>query len=244
MMKLESVYKRLHDLYVNTALRENNDIKELLEEIEKDIALDTCYKVSPRNRVNAIKRIIKSIPKEREYIKGFGYLMDFDKSMMDNNKFVITDSYHLVCIKEDINNLFNMDLKLITLNEVLMEKFGKDKIIYKNYPSVKNIISCNNYISYDMEEIDLNLDDIESFYKLHKSFKDVNNRLYVIVDSKGNKHSFDIKLLKNVIDVICNCSDVYNISFKCYMSNEDYRKPLYIVNNIDEVGLVLPVRTF
>ena len=71
---------------------------------------------------------------------------------------------------------------------------------------------------------------LKAFYKLNNKEKDIEKRLYDI-----NGSNYDIKLLKNVIDIIGETEKVY------YLGNTS---PLYFENNEGEIGLVLPVRTF
>lgn len=86
-------------------------------------------------------------------------------------------------------------------------------------------------LTYDTSnQVQVNYEDLKAFYKLNNKEKDIGKRLYNINGSK-----YDIKLLKNVIDIIGEVDKVY------YIGKE---KPLYFENNEGEIGLVLPVRTF
>lgn len=241
-MTIENVYKKLYNLYDSTVLHENNDIKMLLDEIEKDMRLSNAYKASSKLRVNGLKNIVKNAS-HHPVLQGFGVLdSNYNNCNIDsvsNDKIVVTDSYGLVCIKESIQNMLDMGLKLVSCDDDMVNKYGVNNVICNIYPKVSDMIKDYHYLNSESEEISLNLDDINGFYKLHKSFKDKKDRLYVIVDSKNVKHYFDVKLLKNVLDVIC-C----NNNFKAYVRVGDAAAPMYIVNNNDEVGLVLPVKMF
>ena len=86
-------------------------------------------------------------------------------------------------------------------------------------------------LTYDTSnQVQVNYEDLKAFYKLNNKEKDIGKRLYNINGSK-----YDIKLLKNVIDIIGETEKVY------YLGNTS---PLYFENNEGEIGLVLPVRTF
>lgn len=86
-------------------------------------------------------------------------------------------------------------------------------------------------LTYDTsKQVQVNYEDLKAFYKLNNKEKDIEKRLYNI-----NGCTYDIKLLKNVIDIIGEVDKVYYIG---------EQKPLYFENNNGEVGLVLPVRTF
>ena len=86
-------------------------------------------------------------------------------------------------------------------------------------------------LTYDTSnQVQVNYEDLKAFYKLNNKEKDLGKRLYNI-----NGCNYDIKLLKNVIDIIGETEKVY------YLGNTS---PLYFENNEGEIGLVLPVRTF
>lgn len=86
-------------------------------------------------------------------------------------------------------------------------------------------------LTYDTSnQVQVNYEDLKAFHKLNNKEKDIEKRLYNINGSK-----YDIKLLKNVVDIIGETEKVY------YLGN---RSPLYFENNEGEIGLVLPVRPF
>ena len=72
-----------------------------------------------------------------------------------------------------------------------------------------------------------NLDDLESTCKMGKKDKDV---LFTI----GNQ-TFNPQYVKNVIDVL-------GTNVKIYFQGE--LRPLFFVNDKDEIGLVLPVKKY
>ena len=101
-MKLETIYADLleimsHDMDFTKAL-------SLKEKLEKAIREETCYKTTSKTRVNAIKRVASKM-QDRPALNGYGVCDDYK---------VVTDSYHLIAIKED-----NMPLKLVTTDKEL-----------------------------------------------------------------------------------------------------------------------------
>ena len=120
-MKLETIYSDLLEIM-------NNDMDfmkalKLKEKLEKAIREETCYKTTSKTRVNAIKRVA-SKDKARPALTGYGIYEDYK---------VITDSYHLVFIKEE-----NMPLKLVTTDKELTNKVGHENCINNNYPQKYN----------------------------------------------------------------------------------------------------------
>lgn len=209
-MKLETIYNELLDI-----MKSEMDFTKALklkEKLEEAIRKETCYKTTSKTRVNAIKRVASKL-EIRPALTGYGICDDYK---------CVTDSYHAIMIKED-----NMPLKLVTTDNELANKVGKQNCINANYPNFKHFIDFDKS-SYDVSNLDYN--DVEQFYKLHK--KDADKELYEI---KG--YFYNIKFIKNIIDVLGTDTTLYT------PKNKGYR-PLYVVNNKNEIGLVLPVRTF
>lgn len=208
-MKLETIYNELKDIMNN-----NMDFTKALklkEKLEKAIREETCYKTTPKTRVNAIKRVASKM-EDRPALTGYGICNDYK---------CVTDSYHAIMIKED-----NMPLKLVTTDKELSKKVGHENCIYADYPSFESFINFDKN-NYDISNLDYN--DVEQFYKLHK--KNADKELYEI---KGQL--YNIQFIKNIIDVLGTDTTLY-------VPKNDYR-PLYIVNSKNEIGLVLPVRKF
>lgn len=215
-MKTEKFYEELKGIIVDNRF----DIikyQKLLEKLEKAIREESCYKTSSKTRVNAIKRVA-SKDNCRPALKGFGIMDDFK---------VVTDSYHLIAIHQD-----EMPLPMVATSDELkamgidhkeyMEKYGRNSLINATYPNIKAIINYDT--SNELPMIDL--DDLESFCKLHKK----DNELYKIGEQSFNPH-----YVKNVVDVLGK-------EFKIYYQGE-YR-PLFFVNDKEEIGLVLPVKKY
>ena len=202
-MKLETIYGDLLDIMKN----DMDFVKalSLKEKLEKAIREETCYKTTSRTRVNAIKRVA-SKNNVRPVLTGYGIYEDYK---------VVTDSYHLIAIKED-----NMPLKLVTTDNELANKVGKENCICGNYPNMERILRYDT--SNELNMIDL--DDLESFCKMHKK----DDEVYQIGDKEYNPH-----FIKNIIDVLGKDVKLYD---------QGINRPLFFVNKENEIGLVLPVR--
>lgn len=208
-MKLETIYNELLDIMNN-----NMDFTKALklkEKLEKAIREETCYKTTSKTRVNAIKRVASKM-EDRPFLTGYGICGDYK---------CVTDSYHAIMIKED-----SMPLKLVTTDKELSKKVGHENCIYADYPRFESFINFDKS-NYDISNLDYN--DIEQFYKLHK--KNADEELYEI---KGQL--YNIKFIKNIIDVLGTDTTLYT-------PKNGYR-PLYVVNKENEIGLVLPCRKF
>ena len=205
-MKLETIYGDLLEI-----MKDDMNFTKALslkEKLEKAIREETCYKTSNKTRVNAIKRIA-SKDKSRPALTGYGIFKDYK---------IVTDSYHLIAIKED-----NIPLKLVTTDNELANKIGKENCINANYPNVESILRYDTSNELNM----INLDDLESTCKMHKKDKDV---LFTIGTQTFNPH-----YVKNIIDVLGK-------NVKIYYQGE--LRPLFFVNDKDEIGLVLPVKKY
>lgn len=208
-MKLETIYNDLVDI-----MKSEMDFTKALklkEKLEKAIRENTCYKTTSKTRVNAIKRVASKL-EVRPALTGYGICNDYK---------CVTDSYHAIMIKED-----NMPLKLVTTDNELANKVGKENCIYAVYPNFESLINFDKS-QYDISNLDY--DDIEQFYKLHK--KNAKDELYEI---KGK--FYNVIFLKNVIDVLGTDTTLYT-------PKNEYR-PLYVVNRNNEIGLVLPVKKY
>lgn len=204
-MKLETIYGELLDIMKNDM--DFTKALSLKEKLEKAIREETCYKTTSKTRVNAIKRVA-SKNNVRPVLTGYGIYGDYK---------VVTDSYHLIAIKED-----NMPLKLVTTDNELANKVGKENCICGNYPNMEMILRYDT--SNELPMIDL--DDLESFCKMHKK----DDEVYQIGDKEYNPH-----FIKNIIDVLGKDVKLYD---------QGINRPLFFVNKEYEIGLVLPVRKY
>lgn len=208
-MKLETIYNDLVEIMKND-MNFDKALK-LKEKLEKVIREETCYKTTSKTRVNAIKRVASKL-ECRPALTGYGIYEDYK---------CVTDSYHLIAIHEE-----NMPLKLVTTDKELADKVGHENCINGTYPNMESLLNFDKQY-YDI--IDLNYDDIMSYYKLHK--KEAENEPYEI-----NGKFYNIIYLKNVIDVLGTDLVVFQ--------SKDYYRPLYLINKDNEIGLVLGVRKF
>lgn len=208
-MKLETIYNELLDIMKNEM--DFTKALKLKDKLEKAIREETCYKTTSKTRVNAIKRVA-SKSDIRPFLTGYGIC---------NGYKCVTDSYHAIMIEEE-----NMPLKLVTTDNELANKVGKENCINAVYPNFEHFINFDKS-QYDISNLDY--DDIEQFYKLHK--KNAENELYEI---KGK--FYNVIYLKNIIDVLGTDTVLFT-------PKNEYR-PLYIVNKKNEIGLVLPVKKY
>ena len=168
-------------------------------------------KTTSKTRVNAIKRVASKLD-YRPALTGYGIYEDYK---------CVTDSYHLIAIHEE-----NMPLKCVTTDKELADKLGHENCINGNYPNVKALLEFNKD---DYNIVELDYDDIMSYYKMHK--KDATEAPYEI-----NGNFYNIAYLKNVIDVLGTDLVVY--------LPKEYTRPMYLVNKDNEIGLVLGVRKY
>lgn len=205
-MKLETIYGELLEIMKNDM--DFTKALSLKEKLEKAIREETCYKTTSKTRVNGIKRIA-SKDNSRPALTGYGIYEDYK---------CVTDSYHLIAIKED-----NMPLKLVTTDKELANKVGKENCIYGTYPNIDNIIRYDTSNELPM----FNLDELEYTYKLGKKDKNI---LFKI-----GEQNFNPKYVKNIVDVLGK-------DLKLYYQGEF--KPLFFVNDKNEIGLVLPIKKY
>ena len=208
-MKLETIYSDLLEI-----MKDNMNFEKALklkEKLEKVIREETCYKTTSKTRVNAIKKVASKLD-YRPALTGYGIYEDYK---------CVTDSYHLIAIHEE-----NMPLKLVTTDRELANKVGHENCINANYPNLKALLEFNKD---DNNIIELDYDDIMSYYKLHK--KDAKDEPYEI-----NGNFYNITYLKNVIDVL-------GTDLTVYLPKESTR-PMYLVNKDNEIGLVLGIRKY
>lgn len=214
-MKLETIYNELVEYAKEQDFAK---LQDLMSRIEKAVRTENSYKTTSKTRVNAIKRVA-SKNNIRPVLIGYGIKGDYK---------VVTDSYHLIAIKQDV-----MPLPLVATSDELkelgidkneyVEKNGRESLIYGVYPNVEHFLNFDRGQEIPM----IDMDDLTSFIKLHKK----DEELYEI-----NGCTFNPQFLKNVIDVL----GAENT--KIYFQGEN--KPLYFENDKDEIGLVLPCKIY
>lgn len=206
-MKIETIYNDLVEIMKNDM--DFQKALKLKEKLEQVIREENCFKTSNKTRISAIKKVA-SKREDRPALTGYGICGDYK---------VVTDTYHLVAIKEE-----NMPLKLATTDKELADKVGHENCINGNYVNAEPLLKYNTDT-----EITLDLDDIVSFYKMHH--KRASKELYDLKEYG----LYNIDYLKNIIDILGK-------DIKVYYQGE--YKPLYIVNENNEIGLVLPCRKY
>lgn len=218
-MKLETIYKELQEMNTPNGIDFMKYLK-LLEKLEVEVRTETCFKTTNKTRVSAIKKVASKL-NSHPALQGYGILGDFK---------VVTDSYHLIAIKEE-----NMPLPLVATKEKLQElgidleeyreKNGRNSILCYNYPNVSRLLEFNKDT-----EIKIDFNDIASFYKLNHTLKEKEKQLYTI-----NECLYNINYLKNIIDTL-------GTTTKCYF--QGVNAPLYFENENGEIGLVLPIKKY
>ena len=213
-MKLETIYNELLEYS-----KEQNfaKLQNLMSKIEKAIREETCYKTTSKTRISAIKKVA-SKQNIRPAFSGYS---------IQNGYRIVTDTYHLIAIKQD-----EMPLPLVATKEELeklgidlyeyMQKYGRESVLNFNYPNVAHLIEFDK--TQELPMIDMN--NLTSFIKLHKNDKE----LYEI-----NGCFYNPQYLKNIIDVL-------GTDTKIYFQGE--LKPLFFENSKNEIGLVLPIKKY
>ena len=120
-MKLETIYGELLEIMKNNM----NFTKafSLKEKLEKAIREESCYKTTSKTRVNGIKRVASKL-ETRPVLTGYGIWNDYK---------VVTNSYHLIAIKEN-----NMPLKLVTSDKELENKIST---LEETISAIKGVIA-------------------------------------------------------------------------------------------------------
>lgn len=227
-MKIETIYELFKQI-----IKENGDVDvpkylELRSKLEKEIRDASALKVTSKTRVSAIKRVASQID-ARPILKGYAI-----QEINGETYRVVTDSYHLIAIKQD-----EMPLPLVATSDELeklhidkneyMNKYGAESIICGVYPTIQNLIPRN---LKDGEKIELDVDDVIAFDKMHKFDKTKKNEdLYKLRDG----YMVNPRLLKNVLQVLGSDVEVYI---------QGDNRPTIITNKENEIGLVLPIRIY
>lgn len=133
----------------------------------------------------------------------------------------ISDNYHAVMIYED-----NIPLKLVSDDKDVYIKLGDDKCIYGAYPDFKKLIKFNKD---KYNTVDINISKIMAYYRLYE-MKEKDNMYYI-----DDNVIVDIVYIKDIIDILGK--DV-----KCYVRKDNKYKPIYFINERNEMGLICPVK--
>jgi len=220
-MTIETIYNEIKEI---TKDNDINYIKfiALRDKLEEEIRKNAAYKTTNKTRVNAIKKVA-SKEESRLALTGYGICGDYK---------CVTDSYHAIMIKQD-----EMPLPLVATDSDLeklgidkneyKEKYGVTAIINATYPNMLNCIT----LDYDKSnELTLDVNDLIAFIKTNKKEIARNDAFYQI-----GEQTYNPIYVKNVIDVIGEDCKIYF---------QGINRPLYFVNDKEEIGIVLPVRKF
>lgn len=220
-MTIETIYNEVKEI-----TKDNNidylKFTKLRDKLEQEIRKNAAYKTTNKTRVNAIKKVA-SKSEFRPALTGYGIIGDYK---------CVTDSYHAIMIKQD-----EMPLPLVATKKELenlgidykeyQDKYGITSIIDTTYPNLMNCIT----LDYDKSnELTLDTDDLMAFIKTHKKEIAKNDAFYQI-----GEQIYDPNFVKNVIDVIGK---------ECKIYFQGINKPLYFVNDNEEIGIVLPIRKY
>jgi len=222
-MNLEKVFSELNNILYKNKEKNSYEVDtlallELMEKIEKQVRKEVCYKTTSKTRVDAIKRVA-SKDNARPVLQGYGVSGDYK---------LVTDSYHAIAIKEE-----NMPIPRVAGDMSLeeahkwMDEHGRNSLINGTYPNMSHFINLDNINKENQLTIDVN--DLSSFIKLHPDYKKEGG-LYKVGESYYNP-----KFIKNIIDIIGKDAKIYY---------QGEYKPLYFVNDKDEIGLVLPIKNY
>ena len=217
-MTIETIFNEIKEI---TKDNEINYIKfiKLRDKLEQEIRKNAAYKTTNKTRVNAIKRVASKC-KSRPALMGYGIIDEYKG---------VTDSYHAILIKQEEMPLplvaTKVDCEKLGIDyKEYQDKYGVTSIINATYPNLKNCIDLN----YNKDnELTLDITDLIAFIKTHKK---EDKPLYKIGECMYNAN-----YVKNIIDVIGK-------DFKIYFQGD--LKPLYFVNDNEEIGIVLPVKEF
>ena len=135
-MKLENVYNKLNN--INEEI-ENKEIKALLEQIRQAIKEESCLKTTSKSKINAIKRVLKSVKNATPIYMGWKKYGEYK---------VICDGYQLYMMK-------NVDIPAKEVVEEIPEGENKENYILGAYLNVENIFpeQYSERINLDTKEI-------------------------------------------------------------------------------------------
>lgn len=222
-MKLDKIILELKNI------RDTKDIikcDELIKELEKELK-EKCFKEKPsdKKRLSAIKRVLKS-SKERPILECF--------TPYETGKCAFTDSYEMFIINEsclpfdvafasNVNDDFKDNYLRVNANKILGKKDGV-------YPNLHNLIPTTE----PLYKINLKVSDILA---LEKTTEKKNGAKVYTIKNENGKISFNLSYLKNCIDIL-KLKDIVTLEIYGELS------PIIIHNDKQEVGLIVPIRTF
>lgn len=221
-MKLETILLELKDI-----LEEENLIKldKLIKDIQKSI-LEEDFKLnnSDKKRLSAIKRVLNNRSVVRPILKAF---TPAEKGVM------FTDSYELYHLNNDylpfpvaFNDSHSDEFK----NEYLKEHDTLE-CIAGVYPNLNNCIP-----KYECQErVKVNASELMKLYKITK--KENSHKFYKFKTENFGDMTLDFDYLKNLIEILKLDDD-----FELELHGKN--SPVIVHNKDNELGLILPIRTF
>lgn len=136
-MKLENVYNKLNN--INEEI-ENKEIKALLEQIRQAIKEESCLKTTSKSKINAIKRVLKSVENATPIYMGWKKYEEYK---------VICNGFELYMINSDV------DIPAKEVVTKLPEGANENDYILGEYLNVKRIFPSeyNEKINLDIAEV-------------------------------------------------------------------------------------------
>lgn len=219
-MKTDKIIVELKKILKEQDLFKLNKLIEKLEQQE----LESKYisKPSDKKRLSAIKKVLESSEGIRPILCCF--------TKIDNNVY-FTDSYQLYKLNdESLPFTYATNNTNLTQEEEEYVKNNNLKVYPGIYPNLKNIIPTNSpKTTYKV--------NAEELLKLEKmTLPERGKEIHTINTEIGNI-SFDLIYIKNVINILKLTED-----FELELYGDI--NPIIIRNKENEIGLILPIKTY
>lgn len=221
--KLE-VIKELKEILKNQDFIKLNDyIIKLEEEAKKE---NFITNPSEKKKITAIQKVLNVFKDSRPILSGFTRI---------GNQLAFTDSYRAFFLNDDYLP-FDYVASLDESTESTKNYINKYNLTQINgvYPDLKRV----RYKAFEnrdnTEKINIKLNDFLIKYKTINK-KDKEQSIFEIQKKDGTIIYYDANYLKSVIDIL---QITKNFKIKCTKSDE----PLYIFNDKNEIGLLLPIK--
>lgn len=223
--KLE-VIKELKEILKNQDLVKLNDyIVKLEEEAKKE---NFITKPSEKKKISAIQKILNVYKDIRPVLSGFTRI---------GNQLAFTDSYRAFFLNDEY-----LPFDYVASSDE-SEESTKNYINKYNLKQINGVYPDLKHIRYralqnfdNTEKITINLNNFLIKYKTINK-KDKEQAIFGIQKKDGTIIYYDANYLKSAIDILEINKD---FKIKCTKSDE----PLYIFNDKNEIGLLLPIRKY
>lgn len=221
-MTTENIIIELQNIIKN---EEFYKINNMIDKLKSDLA-DKNYIKTPtdKSKLSSIKKVLKKNEKIRPILTCFTPFRD---------GIAFTDSYQLYYLKDKyipFKIAFNNNVKEEIQNEYI-SKYNLEKQ-EGNYPNLNTIIP-------ETEPLEVYKVDLNTFLKNYKlAEKDSRNMKIMEFNINNNyKLTFNGEFLNNAINILKLKND-FELNFygEC--------RPFTIKNDIGEIGLILPVKTY